>query len=362
MLTGGDASYFVVAGPPATDPRYSPSNLHVFPSGTTYDGQYFYRLALEPWTSARTAAGITFDGPAYRQQRIFYPLMAWLLSAGQWQLTPVALIVTNILAAGGLGYTAGRFAQHAGRSPFAGLLLTLYPGYIATISRDLAELCEAALLCAGVLLVARARYRWAAAALIAAALAKEAALAVPLAGLAAWSIRRVRGQMTTRVPVSVWLVPVLVFAAWYTFINLRWGFSEVIQGDVNFAWPPLSGALQGRQSLMRLLPDWRVDGGVLGLVGLVATAAIMRPRAVRPGIAEVLALAVLVYLGLAIMYSQLIWRDEYAFPRALHELFLTASLALLASHATWTRWITRLASVGALALSMQLVLERAASP
>ena len=37
-----------------------------------YDGQFFYRLALRPWTQTRTEFGITFDEPAYRQQRLVY--------------------------------------------------------------------------------------------------------------------------------------------------------------------------------------------------------------------------------------------------------------------------------------------------
>src|SRR5215472_4281532 len=74
-LAGGDPSLFIVAGPPATDPATALPNVHVYSPGTTYDGQYFYRLALEPWTRDRTASGVTFDSPLYRQGRIAYPLV-----------------------------------------------------------------------------------------------------------------------------------------------------------------------------------------------------------------------------------------------------------------------------------------------
>jgi hypothetical protein len=49
-----------------------------------YDGQFFYRLALEPFSTAERVDGIAFDAPAYRQQRIGYPLLAFLTTA----LTP----------------------------------------------------------------------------------------------------------------------------------------------------------------------------------------------------------------------------------------------------------------------------------
>src|ERR1700730_14551424 len=82
-VTGGDPSFFIIAGPLATDPHNTLPNLHVFPSGTTYDGQCFYRLALDPWTADQTAYGITLDERAYRQQRILCPLLAWAISAGR---------------------------------------------------------------------------------------------------------------------------------------------------------------------------------------------------------------------------------------------------------------------------------------
>jgi hypothetical protein len=46
-VTGGDPSFFIVAGPPSSDPHSTLPNVFVFPPGTTYDGQFFYRLALE---------------------------------------------------------------------------------------------------------------------------------------------------------------------------------------------------------------------------------------------------------------------------------------------------------------------------
>jgi hypothetical protein len=106
-LMGKDPSFFVVAGPMATDPLNTLPNLHVFPPGTTYDGQFFYRLALEPWTSVQTGFGITLDMPAYRQQRILYPLIAWGISMGMWQFVPAALIIANLLAIGALGWGGG---------------------------------------------------------------------------------------------------------------------------------------------------------------------------------------------------------------------------------------------------------------
>jgi hypothetical protein len=187
-VTGSDPSFFIVAGPQATDPHAKLPNVHVFPAGTTYDGQFFYRLALEPWTNVKTAFGITLDVPAYRQQRILYPLTAWIFSAGQWQLTPVALISANLVAVGALAYAAAAFATSLGRSALASVLVPFYPGYMVTISRDLAELTEAALLAAGLVLLERRRFWLATAALIGGMFSRETLLVVPFAGVVVWAV------------------------------------------------------------------------------------------------------------------------------------------------------------------------------
>ncbi len=74
-----------------------------------YDGQFFYRLALNPLNFHHTAYGITMDRP-YRFMRIGYPALTWLVSAGQHSLVPVMLVVVNIAAIGALGYLGARFA------------------------------------------------------------------------------------------------------------------------------------------------------------------------------------------------------------------------------------------------------------
>jgi hypothetical protein len=64
-----------------------------------YDGQFFYRLAINPLNFHHTAYGITMDRP-YRYMRIGYPLLTWLVSLGQHYLIPVMLVVVNIAAIG----------------------------------------------------------------------------------------------------------------------------------------------------------------------------------------------------------------------------------------------------------------------
>jgi len=64
------------------------------PNGTIgYDGQFVYQIALDP-----LGAAPYIDIPAYRYQRILYPLAGRLLSLGQPELIPWVLIALNIVA------------------------------------------------------------------------------------------------------------------------------------------------------------------------------------------------------------------------------------------------------------------------
>jgi hypothetical protein len=356
-VTGGDPSFFVVAGPLATDPNQTLPNLHVFPSGTTYDGQFFYRLALEPWTNVQTAFGIQLDLPAYRQQRILYPLVAWAISGGLWQLTPIALIVANLVAVAVLAYAAAAFATTVGRSALASLLVPFYSGYVVTISRDLAELTEAALLAGGLVLLQRRRFWPASAALTIGAFAKETLLGVPIAGVVVWAVRRARTPRDEAgPPLLVWVIPLVAYAAWSLVMLVRWGTIGIGQGSVNFGVP-----LDGLGTHLRTLAtsNWRANRVEIGILASMAglVAAVVASYRTRL-LANVLPLAGVLYALVALLYTSYIWQDDYAYLRALHELFLTASLALLVASV----WATRALGLAAVALWVAFALQSGPAP
>lgn len=65
-----------------------PKNLVIW-KNYGYDGQFYYRLALNPFTSEKEEFGITIDIPSYRHQRIIYPLISWIFSLGQKDFVPI---------------------------------------------------------------------------------------------------------------------------------------------------------------------------------------------------------------------------------------------------------------------------------
>ena len=117
-LGGGPAS-FVVAGDQFVRGPGAPAGLPVS-HGPGYDGQFSYRLALRPWTQHRTEFGITFDEPAYRQQRIVYPLVSFVVARGAPAATAWALLGCNIAAAAALGWLGAALARRRSRTPCGG--------------------------------------------------------------------------------------------------------------------------------------------------------------------------------------------------------------------------------------------------
>ena len=78
------------------------NQVGTYPYG--YDGQFFYRYALDPfsvdkvYSEGRGNEGILVDSPEYRRARITYPLVSWMLAFGQPGLVPYSLVLTNFLS------------------------------------------------------------------------------------------------------------------------------------------------------------------------------------------------------------------------------------------------------------------------
>jgi len=137
-----DFSAFVNAGDFFVNPAIAPDNLRVTRNSYGYDGQFYYRLALTPFTSDRSDLGITLDVPAYRQQRIVYPLLVRGLSLGQPALIPISLLIINVLALCAIAWLGSKYAQISLLHATWGLAFALYPGFLLTLSCDTVEIVE----------------------------------------------------------------------------------------------------------------------------------------------------------------------------------------------------------------------------
>jgi hypothetical protein len=161
----GDPKYFALIGT-----RYDPG----LPDGRPgYDGQFAYQIARDPangWTKT--------DVPAYRYQRIVYPLAARILALGSADLVPWTLILVNVIALIAGVWLTEEILQHFNVSRWYALIYGLSAGTLMSVRLDLTEPMAYALAQAGVLLALKDRWRWAAVMLALAALTKEMTLAV----------------------------------------------------------------------------------------------------------------------------------------------------------------------------------------
>src|SRR5260370_26529610 len=82
----GHISKFILVGRHFATPSQLPPGMPVAKT-YGYDGQFFYRLALNPLNFHHTAYGITMDRP-YRYMRLGYPALTRLIPFGQHSLLP----------------------------------------------------------------------------------------------------------------------------------------------------------------------------------------------------------------------------------------------------------------------------------
>ena len=168
-----------MAGHTYTHRAQLPRGLLLVPSAG-YDGQFYYRLALDPVNWDKTAFGITMD-QSYRYTRIGYPILAWLVSLGQHQLVPVALVAINLVAVAAMAYLGAMFARDAGRHALWGLAFAAYFGLVISVGRDTAEPLAEACMLGGLLAYRRNRPLLATAAFAVGAITRETILLAPAA-------------------------------------------------------------------------------------------------------------------------------------------------------------------------------------
>jgi hypothetical protein len=334
----GDASRIVHAGPPWTNSAGAPSSLTIRPHDQTYDGEFFYRLGVAPFSTAKTVAGVTFDLPALRNARWLSGGLAWVLSGGQRDAVPWALLAIQLLSAIGLGAAAGALAKSSGRHASWGLLLALYPGYAFTLTLDTSELLAGALVLGGVYAGRCRKWPLAGALFIAAVLARDTAVAIP-AGLALGGlIQLIRRRTDAWGPLLAGGFAVAVFGSWQVLQRIRfhdWPFAQSRKSNIS---GPFVGMVKG------LGKDLHLHGGkdafrllsMLILLGVVILAALAMRRT-TVAFAERVAWfpAVVVVITL----NAYLWSAATAFMRAGTEAYLVSGLIILGNRGKYATYV-----------------------
>jgi len=233
----GHFNLFIMAGHVYTQPGQLPRGLLLVPSAG-YDGQFYYRLALDPANWNVTAFGITMD-QSYRYTRIGYPLLAWLASAGQHRLVPAALVAVNLIAVAAMAVLGGMFARESGRHAWWGLTFAAYFGLVISVGRDTAEPLAEACMLGGLLAYRRGRYMLTTGLFAFGAITRETILLAPAAIAITRLISMARRRTRPGLADLTWVVPAAVYGLLEAAVQfvVKGDFPLVANGSRNLAVP-----------------------------------------------------------------------------------------------------------------------------
>jgi hypothetical protein len=328
----GNIGRFILVGRHFATPSQLPHGVPVAPT-YGYDGQFFYRLALNPINFSHIAYGIRVDQP-YRFMRIGYPWLTWLASLGQHVLVPVVLVAINVAAIGVMGYLGGVFARQGGRHALAGLVLPAYFGLLTSLSRDTAEPLAAACLLGGLLAIRARRPLLAGLLLAYGALTRESVMVAVAAVAAVQVIEVVRGRRSARPGRDdlAWALPAAAFVAWQVVVKVAVGrFPLLVDEGQNTGSPfitPLK-ALEHNLGHLNLHQFEQYDLWFLELAILVlfSLAALLSWRTTNAPLQERLALVF--YMIEICVVSPSTWYSLDADLRSFIEVYLLAAIILL---------------------------------
>jgi hypothetical protein len=244
------------------------------PNGSEgYDGQFAYYIARDPLNGWQQC-----DVPAYRYQRILYPLLSRLLALGQETLIPYALPLVNLVALGMGTWLTEQILVRYRMNRWYAVTYGLYAGQLMSVRLDLNEPLAHALVQAAILAAERARWSerhapdgsgvaWATLFFTLAALTKE----------------------TTLVYVAGYLLFLLARRHWRRLIGLALGVGMpfLVWQAVLWSWLGSPGIGSGGAGATgwELLPFrglWSVGEIDLRMLGLLAL--VMVPLAVIPSL------------------------------------------------------------------------------
>jgi len=182
--------------------------LHIPGAAPGYDGQFYYQIAHDPLHAAQF-----LDRPAYRYQRIVYPMLVWALTLGQASFIPFILWLVNFLAIVFGTELVARMLIQQKLSPWYSLAFGLYFGQATALIFDTTEPFTYFLVCLGLFLMMRKRPTVAALVMGLAVLSRETAILFPVGYLLVSLYQR-----RWRDALRLLLLSIAPAAAWYILV------------------------------------------------------------------------------------------------------------------------------------------------
>lgn len=211
-------------------PEYIQKGMVVFDKGGGYDGQAYYYVAMDPFLTI----GHYKDG--YRQQRVFYPLLARIAAFNDVRLLPYSLYAVNLLALAAGVYFFILILRRFSLSPLWSLFYGLAPPSIMTIQYDLPSPLCIALIIAAMYFYLEERL-WLTAFLFALAFLTREDTIVVFAPLFVWELQS-RRSFKRAALLAASLIP---FFLWQNYIFRTLGALPTAESSTVVSFVPFSG-------------------------------------------------------------------------------------------------------------------------
>jgi hypothetical protein len=311
------------------------------PNNAGYDGQFYYRLALDPADWAKTAFGITMD-QSYRYARIGYPVLAWLVSLGQHQLVPVALVAINLLCVAAMAFLGGMFARDSGRHALWGLAFAAYFGLVVSVGRDTAEPLAEACMLGGLLAYRRSKPVLTTFLFAVGAVTRETILLAPAAIAVTRLVAMARRRARPGLADLTWVVPAFVYGVLELAVHfvVKGEFPLLANSNRNLTLPftAMVDALKFDIKHVNTAHLSPIDITLLeyATLGIFVVAGLAVLLVTTAPLHERLAFVFFV-LQLGLLSSQ-IWTSTFGDGRSLIEPYLMALILLLATPRQYLSW------------------------
>jgi hypothetical protein len=339
----GHLSLFIMAGHTFTHRAQLSPGLRLVPSAG-YDGQFYYRLALDPFNWHATAFGITMD-QSYRYTRIGYPILAWIFSLGQHQLVPVVLVVLNLFGVAAMAMLGGAFARQSGRHALWGLAFAAYFGLVISVGRDTAEPLAEACMLGGLLAYRRGTggmYVLATALFAYGAITRETILFAPAAIAVTRLIAIARRRANPGLADLTWVVPAVGYGVLEVAVHfvVRGEFPLLANTSRNLTAPftAMADALKYNAQHINTAHLSPIDIAMLEYATLavfVVAGLVVLAVTTAPGHERLAFVFFVLQLGLL---SSQIWTSTFGEGRSLIEPYLMALVLLLATPRRYINW------------------------
>ena len=340
-LHHGDVSVFITAGDRFVHREQLTAPIAILPNSPGYDGEFYYRLGLDPFTRAVTDFGITLDNPATRMQRLGYPLLGWVFSFGQATLLPWVMVGLNLVGLAIITWLSATVARRHGVPVWLGLAPAFYPGFVLTLTRDTTEIAAVTFGFAAVFVALQGRY-WRAMPFAAFAVLTRETTLFYLAGFGLVELWRCLRQRRWFGGLIALALPAVVFVVWqWTMIRL-WGASSYT-GTAQNIGPPFAGVVSffstDLAALLRDVPlsyDFKLHAYYALAAGMCVMVCALAGVAAERGEAPTgLRLTWLLYLALIVVLTTAIWIQPYDFLRAFSDCFVVSATVIMLARRRW---------------------------